>query len=388
MAGGFEVETGTYVGDGTTGRLIEYTFGPDNAASAFVWVFRDAAPASAVDQQCIKGANMDSGLHAGDALNGGDVFTNTGITAIQLDGFLIDDDDSVNLLGETYFWIAASGSDAVGITPIGHRGLVTTASINLGTIFPVFHENAEFLSMHNVDFNSKPEVIIGWKGGGDVETFDLETLLNWTGSTNTTDAYIGWDPAPANGVTIHKIKLFNNSVHIDETSNLYGGWAVRTTSGQIEVNQYVGDGSASRFISTKTGENPTAILIKNYPKEAGPGTVDGPARGPVWSFSPMPDGEAMHVNSVGVASEGGLETGLVLSRGVGGFTIGSDVRVNQSGVNYFYVSFLASTEPEPEPPFVELPGAYQSPFNLYTTPYSLTKAGVAVDERLRRTRII
>jgi uncharacterized repeat protein (TIGR01451 family) len=94
---------------------------------------------------------------------------------------------------------------------------------------------------------------------------------------------------------------------------------------RMGTGTYVGDGSASLSI-TNVGFSPDLVLIK--------GEVQGPA---VLRTSTMPADAAKRIGS-----KTSLASGTIMSLDADGFTVGSDVDVNESGTSYYWTAFTTN----------------------------------------------
>jgi hypothetical protein len=91
---------------------------------------------------------------------------------------------------------------------------------------------------------------------------------------------------------------------------------------QVAVGTYVGNGSDGHAV-TGVGFAPVAVFVKS-----GSTTADT-----VLALSSMPAGQ-----SALVSTSAALETDCVKSLDAGGFTVGTDTRVNQNGTTYHYLA--------------------------------------------------
>ena len=104
-----------------------------------------------------------------------------------------------------------------------------------------------------------------------------------------------------------------------------------SASARVKTGTYTGDGSPSRGI-TGVGFAPVVVMVKGNDTDASDDLTSAVLRS-----ATMPAGMAKPLKG-----DQALGGGMILSLDGDGFTVGSDRRVNASGIQFHYVAFEAA----------------------------------------------
>jgi autotransporter-associated beta strand protein len=290
---GYEVLTGTYVGNGVDNRPITgLGFQPDlvivKSATAGQGVARTSTMTGDVSKQ------MGTGTILADS-----------IQTMDPSGFTVGTNISVNASGTTYQWVAwKTGVNEMQVgtyTGTGASQSIAGLSFSPDIVF-VLGNNADE-PVHKVSAVTPTTTAFSFSGGPGGDSTNYITALGAVGFTVGTDT------------------------RVNQTGVLYHYVAWNEVPGKIDVGTYTGSGADNRNI-TGVGFQPDFVMVQIGP--AGPGN-----RPPVAHSTAMgPSTDTSHL--FGAFANRANEIQQLQS---GGFQVGTEFEVNRTGDAYFYAAW-------------------------------------------------
>jgi len=230
------------------------------------------------------------------SMNGGSAKTGL-IKSLDQDGFTLDDDNDVNKAGKTYNYLALKAE--AGVVEMGSYIGNNTDDRNItGTSF-----QPEMVIIISEDNSQKPVY--------SANTMGADQSMNFLNSGFVSNRVQGFN---SNGFQVGK----NNAVN--QSGTIYHFVAFRSMPGMVYIGYYTGDGVANRIIPEPgTG---SFVMIKRDGKNA------------------MHRNRDMPVNSSYSFKNSSSVSNRIKRNTSGGFELGDDNDVNQSGREYHYLKLI------------------------------------------------
>lgn len=281
------MKQGTYTGTGVERSITGLGFEPK------VVFVRELVASVGDDGGSWRAAGMPANSANPIGQNGG--FHTDGVRSLDSDGFTVGTSGRVNFLGAAYYYLALGGTDcATGSYSGNSTDDRNITGVGFDPIWVVIGHS------HNTHFSYLTDQSTG--GNSDYFTALAET-------TNNIQALITDGFQVGNGTTVNI------------TGNTYYWFALKAGS-QVKTGSYTGNAVDGRSI-TGVGFNPVAVIIK-VTDSANPGV-----------FRPA---SLAGDNCIKWSVAGGAN--LIQSLITDGFTVGTDVTVNDSGRPYHWIAFV------------------------------------------------
>ena len=301
-SGDFTMDTGTYTANnGVAFNVTGLDFAPD------LVILKGNNTQVAVFRTRMMGGDSTAHMSGGIANFAG------GITALNSDGFSIGTSAIVNPLNLTdvYYWEAFGNA----FKPDTRTG---AANFAIGAYYGNAIDNRD-ITVTGID----PDFVAVKRSGATAGVWSTTTI----GSDNTL-AFA----ATANTADI--IQLFNSdgfqigaNAGVNTAANVYWWFAFKETANLFDVNLYRGNGSDDRSIAT-VGFQPDLVWTKKY---------GATARAAVMRSSTITGDSAQEFGAVANAAN------KIQAFQSGGFQVGTDTTVNESGVttafDYYYAAW-------------------------------------------------
>ena len=306
----FSMQTGMYLGNGTDDRAFtNIGFQPDLVMIKGYTTFGDYVlwrSSAMSSEETAKLGEAEADL------------TSNAIQSFQSTGFTIGTYDDVNKLNYGYYWVAFGGSDcsSSGTFCVGsYTGNGTSQSVNIG-----FQPDLVVVKGNTTEHGV-------WK------TSSMSaSSTNYFGEVNENTGAQMIQSLDATGFTI------GNGATVNTSSTTYWYFAFKQVAGAMDVGTYTGDGTDNRDITTSTDSGltfqPNFVWTKNTS-----------------STTPLPGlfgmTEFFGDRSNGFQNITSLAGGFKKLLSSGGFRIGSNSYMNESGVPFYYAAFGGDSPHQP-----------------------------------------
>ncbi len=279
-----QVRTGTYVGDGVSGRSITgLGFQPD------IVIIKGNDSAGDATSAVLSSTTMPAGFAK--PLKGDQTLLGNLVLSLDSDGFTVGSDRMVNFSGVTFYYAAFRTNDDIHLgTYTGTGAFNPVSGLGFSPDYVIVMEDGASRAIHHAYH------------GFDSASFDQDAY---------SDAVLSMD---ADGFSL------GANTHANESSRTYHFVAWNEVPQRVKVGWYFGDGVDDRAIGL--GFRPDYAIVKAID------SIDDP----VQRFAPM-------TGDTSVNFQENVQPDQIQAFSSNGFQVGTDSSVNNGSTSYFYVAF-------------------------------------------------
>jgi Peptidase family C25 len=286
-----QMATGSYVGDGTTGRQITgLSFAPDA-----VLIKADATAHAVMRTSTMGAGNVSKDTSASTVITS----ITDRITSLDTNGFTVGTDTTVNANAVVYYWTAWSTSTNIAVAQYSGDGTASQAitGLSFSPDFLIILPAGDRWPMHRTSLSGT-------------------NSFRFSGTGMANDAVTSLDPT---GFSVSNSSPPTNSMNVN--GEPYHYIAFNAVAGFMAVGSYTGDGVTDNRAITPVGFQPQFVLVT-----------------PQTSLSPHFRTDAM-VGDVSYDFQSSASSNMIQQFLANGFEIGTDADVATNGTVYDWVGF-------------------------------------------------
>lgn len=299
----FQMQTGTYIGNGLDDRVITGVgFEPD---MVMIKDNTNIGNSGLIFKTSEMPGELSLVTAEGDAAN-----TTNHIQSLDADGFTVGDDADVNTANMPYYWIAFSGSDC-----------------SVGGTFCVGSYTGTGISQSITDVGFQPDLVFTKRESGTVGAWKSSVMSGTESAYLSTTANIASNDINSLDTTGFTVGTRNP---VNRNTDVYYYFAFTEVPGFMEVGTYTGNGADNRNITNV--DNPGLTFQPDF--------MWTKAESNRFSVGSIREhyGDRSFRFSDGSSNRNYIQNLLAPN----GFQLGSNIAVNQNGVDYYYVAFAGA----------------------------------------------